>query len=301
MFWPLCQSMQNQPHISLKETVRRRAETRIPRVSHLEGRTFGPGRWPRSAPRWRSWSPGAQSQPAPGPSSRHLAERKYCNISFVPRVEEQKHGTVLSRMLLNWTEDINLQQHLDLQGFSLVKFWTSISSDPVNISGGRMMWCYVWALIFIDPSRRQVQHLISGSPQGGGSCPMLPPHQQVLDNHPLMLFPKCVLRGPQWLECAQNLIHVVNIHMNSIFQSVVMSRTHGWINSLCQFYWNWKKSCFSSYCLGWNRTMKSSTYNWVYEAKTHPFKPWKEYWTTGNYKNHKVYQWSMVCGLKKLQ
>lgn len=30
-----------------------------------------------------------------------------------------------------------------------------------------MMWCYVLALIYIDPSRRQVQHLTSGSPQGG--------------------------------------------------------------------------------------------------------------------------------------
>lgn len=87
LFWPLCQSMQNQPRICLKATVRRRAETRIPRVSRLEGRTFGPGRWPRSAPRWRSWSPGAQSQPAPGRSSRHLAEREHCNISSVACVE----------------------------------------------------------------------------------------------------------------------------------------------------------------------------------------------------------------------
>lgn len=76
LFWPLCQSTQNQLHISLKETVRQRAGTRIPRVSHRAGRTFGPGRWQRWAPRWHSWSPGAQSPPTPGRSSRHLVERK---------------------------------------------------------------------------------------------------------------------------------------------------------------------------------------------------------------------------------
>lgn len=86
LFWPLCQSTQNQLHISPKETVRQRVGTRIPRVSHQAGRTFGPGRWQRWAPRWHSWSPGAQSPPAPGQSSRHLVEGKYSNISLGSRI-----------------------------------------------------------------------------------------------------------------------------------------------------------------------------------------------------------------------
>lgn len=81
-FWPLCQRRRNRPRIFLRGTERRRGETRSPRGSRPEDRMFGPGRWRRSAPQWRSWSPAAQSQLALGLSSRHLEDRREKQFMF---------------------------------------------------------------------------------------------------------------------------------------------------------------------------------------------------------------------------
>lgn len=72
--WPLCQRTQSLLHIYLTGRGRPQGGTRSPRGSRQAGRRCAPGRWPRSAPPWRSWSQAAQSRPARDLSSPHLVE-----------------------------------------------------------------------------------------------------------------------------------------------------------------------------------------------------------------------------------